>query len=234
MRPGPDPCVKSMPPAVSEIDRALTVLHGESGGPPSDLFAYCLREICSFQTTEQRAAAALRALLEIGTEAAALGRARPARLKSALDKAGPFASDRLLSLQRLLRLVQVELHGDFDSLFKRSRVETKRLLKAVFGDHGSDRLMMLSGRHAILALDAHGVRVALRLGFGESKKNYGTTYTSVQRELAPLIGEDPRRHWRIRELLRAHGRRICRLEDPRCDNCPLTEGCAFNARSRAG
>jgi endonuclease III len=224
----------SMPPKPKEIYNALRLAHGEVALPPGDLFSYCLREICSFHTIEPKAEAAFHALSEIGNSPAALARARPARLKSALAKAGPFVGDRLSSLQGLLRLVHRDLGGDFGSLFKRSRLEVKKLLKSVpgFGDHGSDRLMLLSGRHPILALDTHGLRVALRLGYGETKRSYGATYASVQRELAPLVGEDPNSHFRLRELLRVHGREVCRMDGPLCEVCPLSSSCAYHARAQ--
>jgi endonuclease-3 related protein len=218
-----------------EILEALRGLYGESAAPPQDMFVYCLREICSFHTTEPKADSALRALHQIGLTPAALSRARAAKLKNALGKAGPFVNDRLQSLQGLLRLVQRDLRGDFESLFRRSRTEAKRLLKNVpgFGEFGSDRLLLLSGRHPILALDWHGTRVAVRLGYGEEKRNFGSTYSSVQRELGPLLGDDPGAHYEMRELLRTHGRELCRKEGPICSRCPLEGSCSHAAHLRS-
>jgi endonuclease III len=79
----------------------------------------------------------------------------------------------------------------------------------------------------VLALESNGLRVLLRLGFGEEKKSYSTTYRLVQH--AAIEGLDKDCSWLIQAhlLLRRHGQELCRRSEPMCDKCPLAEDCEY-------
>jgi endonuclease-3 len=77
---------------------------------------------------------------------------------------------------------------------------------------------------------ANGLRVLLRLGFGEEKQSYSTTYRLVQQAAGEGIDKDY--PWLIEAhlLLRSHGQELCRRSEPLCDKCPLAPGCEFYQR----
>jgi endonuclease-3 len=58
-------------------------------------------------------------------------------------------------------------------------------------------------------------------------KSYAATYRAVQAFVQPL--QDSGFEWLIRahQLLRKHGQELCRRSNPRCDRCPLSDGCAY-------
>jgi endonuclease-3 len=90
-----------------------------------------------------------------------------------------------------------------------------------------DKILLLSRREKVLALDSNGLRVLLRLGFGSEEKSYAASYRSVR--------ESTRSQWKpdfdwlitAHQLLRRHGQELCRRSGPLCDRCPLTRDCAF-------
>ena len=48
------------------------------------------------------------------------------------------------------------------------------------GDPGAEKILLFSRTHSILALDSNGLRVLRRLGYGEERKSYASTYRSAQ------------------------------------------------------
>jgi endonuclease-3 len=81
-----------------------------------------------------------------------------------------------------------------------------------------------------LALESNGLRVLLRLGFGEEKKSYSTTHRLVQQ--AAVEGLDKDYPWLIQAhlLLRRHGQELCRRSEPLCEKCPLARDCEYYQR----
>jgi len=81
----------------------------------------------------------------------------------------------------------------------------------------------------VLGLESNGLRVLLRLGFGEEKKNYTATYRSVQKAINVHLKEDY--DWLIgaHTLLRQHGKELCKTNAPLCVKCPVRKSCAYFA-----
>ena len=107
--------------------------------------------------------------------------------------------------------------------------EARRALEAFpsIGPPGADKILLLTGARAILALDSNALRVLLRLGYGEEHKTYATSYASAQKA---AMAELPRTLPALRNafaLLRCHGQALCRRNHPRCTICPLRSSCPF-------
>lgn len=94
------------------------------------------------------------------------------------------------------------------------------------GEPLADRILLFAGSKVTLAPDSNALRVLLRLGFGEESKNYAATYRSA---LAATNGElrDAAFAQRAHLLLRRHGQELCKRSAPRCELCPLRDGCAW-------
>ena len=74
---------------------------------------------------------------------------------------------------------------------------------------------------------ANGLRVLLRLGFGEQKKSYMVTYRAVQEAIHSQLKQDY--DWLISAhvLLRQHGKELCKTNAPLCEKCPVRKSCAY-------
>jgi len=94
------------------------------------------------------------------------------------------------------------------------------------GEPLADRILLFGGSKVTLAPDSNALRVLLRLGYGEESKNYAASYRSA---LAATNGElrDAAFAQRAHLLLRRHGQELCKRSAPRCEVCPLREGCAW-------
>jgi endonuclease III len=84
----------------------------------------------------------------------------------------------------------------------------------------------------VLALESNGLRVLLRLGYGEEQKDYAASYRSVRTAVEAVAGTDVDQLVRAHHLLRRHGQELCKNKAPRCKECPLAGGCAYD-RQRA-
>src|SRR5437660_404728 len=81
-------------------------------------------------------------------------------------------------------------------------------------------ILLFTRSFPLLALDSNGLRVLLRVGFGLEQKNYSASYRSVQEALKDQIGKDYEFLIRAHQLLRRHGKELCRTNYPACEMCP--------------
>lgn len=93
------------------------------------------------------------------------------------------------------------------------------------GRPGVERIELLAGRRAVLALESNGARTLVRLGYGAVGRSYDATYRSVQAaaavELESSVGALGRAHL----LLHRHGQVVCRRAAPECGACPVAGRC---------
>jgi endonuclease III len=172
----------------------------------------------AFQTLKKR----------IGTE--------PARILSASDEAllevtrhGILADQFANKLRKCAQLVLEEFDGDLRPVLKLPVAKARKALQKFpgIGEPGAEKILLLCHTHPVLALDSNGLRVLLRLGFGEEKKSYSTTYRLVQKAAEDGLNKDY--SWLIHAhlLLRHHGQELCKRTKPECKQCPLAADCEF-------
>jgi endonuclease III len=136
------------------------------------------------------------------------------------------------SVEKLRRSAEIALHefgGDLRPILKRPLAQAKKALKRfpAIGDPGAEKILLFCRAFPILALDSNGLRVLVRLGFGEEKPNYSVTYRLVQKAIEEeVIKEYP---WLIKahQLLRRHGEELCRRSRPHCAECALLKECPW-------
>lgn len=87
--------------------------------------------------------------------------------------------------------------------------------------NGAENILLFSGTRPILALESNGLRVLLRLGFGEEKKTYAASYKSAR---AALENEGTYDFDFPKEL--------CKRNYPRCAQCPLKQSCRYFLTNR--
>src|SRR5262249_53606921 len=107
--------------------------------------------------------------------------------------------------------------------------KAKKALKKFpgIGDPGAEKILLFSRARPLLAMESNGLRVLVRLGFGEEQKNYSATYRAVQETLKDQLKQDF--DWLIgaHQLMRQHGQELCRRTEPLCNACPLTKHCRY-------
>jgi hypothetical protein len=93
------------------------------------------------------------------------------------------------------------------------------------GRPGTDRIDLFTGTRAVLALDANGLRVLTRLGFGAPARSYSASYTRAQATASQHLPLTTPALQRAYQLLRRHGQDVCRRKDPSCASCPIASDC---------
>lgn len=141
----------------------------------------------------------------------------------------------LNSHQRSARLKETalialnEFGGELKSALE---LPTRKAIKALrqfpgIGEPGAEKILLFGRVLPVLALDSNGLRVMLRLGFGEEKKTYAGSYKSVREGVADQCGDDIDDLIEAHQLLRQHGKTICKTSKPKCDQCPVNSSCWF-------
>jgi len=142
---------------------------------------------------------------------------------------GMHPAARVEKLRRIAQIALQEFEGDLDKALKLPITQAKKSLKKFpgIGDPSAEKILLFSKTHPILALDSNGLRVLLRLGYGEERKNYSSTYRSAQEAVKDEIKKDG--NWVIaaHQLLRRHGQELCKMKAPICAPCPLKKQCAY-------
>jgi endonuclease-3 len=177
----------------------------------------------AFQTLKER----------IGTE--------PAQILSASNEAllqvtghGILADQFAKRLRTCAQIALEQFDGDLRPVLRLPFAEAKKALQRFpgIGEPGAEKILLFNRISAVLALESNGLRVLLRLGFGEEKKSYSTTYHLVQKAIEEQLDKD--HSWLIEAhlLLRRHGQELCKRSKPKCGECPLAVDCEFYQKGR--
>lgn len=165
---------------------------------------------------------------------------KPKQIQAASDEAllevtrhGILADQFAAKLRKCAQIVLDEFDGDLRPVLQGPVAKAKQALQKFpgIGEPGAEKILLFTGAHRALALDSNGLRVLVRLGFGEEKKSYRATYRLVQQAIKDRLDDDYA--WLIQAhlLLRIHGHELCRRSKPACDRCPLAAQCVYYQRS---
>jgi len=209
--------------------------HGPPQPPPtSDPFELILLENVAYLAPPPRRRAAFELLKKtVGTSPAAILRATKKDLEKVTGHGilkGTFAD----KLRRCARIAAEDFGGDLGAALRQPVEAAKRALRAFpgIGEPGAEKILLFTGRHALLAPDSNALRVLVRLGLVREEKSYAKTYAAGRRAgegLSAETGAVQEAHL----LLQRHGQTLCRRSAPRCVECPLAEECAYARRERA-
>ena len=140
---------------------------------------------------------------------------------------------RVSRLREIALIAMNEFDGDLKPALKLPLLKAKQALRKFpsIGEPGAEKILLLTRSYPILGLDSNGLRVVVRLGFGEEKKNYSATYRSVQEAIKDQLKKDY--GWLINAhvLLRQHGKELCKTNRPLCEKCPVNKSCAYFQRT---
>jgi endonuclease-3 len=183
---------------------------------------------------EQRKQALQTLKKRVGTEPAQILSA-PDELLLEVTRHGILADQFAKKLRKCAQIALKEFDGDLRPALQQPLAKAKKALQRFpgIGEPGAEKILLFCRTFPLMALESNGLRVLLRLGFGEEKKSYATTYRLVQRAVEGELNRDY--SWLIQAhlLLRHHGQELCRRSEPRCDQCPLAPGCAFPQKGEA-
>ena len=138
---------------------------------------------------------------------------------------------RARRLKEIALIALNEFDGDLGSVLQLPQPQATRALKKFpsIADPGAEKILLFTRTYPVLALESNGLRVLLRLGFGQEHKNYSTSYASVREALRDQIGDDFDFLIGAHQLLRQHGKELCKTNAPDCQSCPLARSCGYYA-----
>lgn len=204
---------------------------------PNDAFGMVLHRNSGYPQSDERCDNGFTALKEhIGVKPADILAARDARLGEVLreGKSGMLPEKRALRLKEIAAIVEMKYGGDLESALDGSPAEARKVLKQfpTIGDSAADRILLFSGIAPVAAVPATGVRVPMRIAFGEEKKNYAATYRAAQEYVAEEIPANFPARQRAFQLLKKHAEELCKEKRPFCEECPVSADCVYFRRTR--
>jgi endonuclease-3 len=229
-----------MPKTQKSFTGVIDGLRRLYGGPKApavtDPLGMILLENVAYLVSDERREQAFSALRErIGLTPPEILMAHDEALLEVARLGGMHPAARVEKLRRVAQISLQEFDGDLDAVLKQPLAKAKKALKKFpgIGDPGAEKMLLFSRTHPILALDSNGLRVLLRLGYGEERKSYASTYRSAQEAVESELKKDF--DWLIaaHRLLRRHGQELCKMKGPICSACPLKEYCVYYKKNVA-
>jgi endonuclease III len=201
--------------------------------PTADPFELILLENVAYLASPERRREAFELLKRtVGTRPGPILVARTQALEGVTARGilrGTFAA----KLRECARIAVEEFGGDLLKVIRQPLPAAKRALRSFpgIGEPGAEKVLLFTGRQALLAPESNGLRVLTRLGLVRDERSYARAY-AASREVAKVLGSEPRVFQEAHLLLHQHGRTLCRRARPGCGRCPLEGGCAYARRER--
>lgn len=222
----------SSAPEPQPLARVLAALERIHGAPPRPVprtpLQWILWENVAYLVDDERRKRAFEALRRsVGLTAEALDAASREELLAVTRLGGMHPEARVDKLKDVADLAREHGGKGLESVLRLPPAAARKVLGRFpgIGKPGADKILMACGAADELALESNGLRVLLRLGYGEEAASYATTYRSVQVALAGQRKDDSAWALRAHQLLRTHGQTLCKRSAPDCDACPLARGC---------
>src|SRR6266404_5738864 len=223
-----------MPKARKSFQKIIDELEEFYGWPEppevTDPLGMILLENVAYLLSDDRRVQAFSALRErVGLTPPEILMAHEETLLEVARLGGMRPAARVEKLRRIAQIALQNFDGDLDKVLKQPPAQAKKSLKKFpgIGDPGAEKILLFSETYPILVLDSNGLRVLLRLGYGEERKNYSSTYRSAQEAVKEELKKDF--DWLVaaHQLLRRHGQQLCKTNAPLCPSCPVKSSCSY-------
>src|SRR5213082_1715233 len=220
---------------LSKLIAQLAKFYGRPQPPiTTDPFELILFESVAYLVTDERRAEAFALLRQtVGTKPHQILAAANNALLRVTELGGMQPEKRAARLREIALIAMNEFGGDLSEALKLPLRKAKKALQKFpgIGEPSAEKFLLFTRSQPLLGLDSNGLRVLLRLGFGEEKKNYSATYRSVREAIDDQLKENY--GWLINAhvLLRQHGKELCKTNRPLCEKCPVRKNCAYFAGS---
>ena len=217
--------------SLKKIISQLVAHYGQPRLPIStDPFELILFENVAYLVSDERREEAFKLLRkQAGTKPHEILAASTEDLLPAAQLGGMAAERRVSRLREIALIAMDEFAGDLNEALKLPLPKAKQALRKFpgIGEPGAEKILLFTRAYPVLGLDSNGLRVLLRLGFGEEMKNYSTTYRTVQEAIKDQLSHDY--DWLIPAhlLLRRHGKELCKTSRPFCEKCPVRKNCGY-------
>jgi endonuclease III len=227
-----------MPAAIPKLQKIISQLKAHYGPPQkpitTDPFELVLLENIGYLVSDERRKAAFAMLRQsAGIKPHELLAASDDDILRATRLGGMHPKQRINRLREVALIAMNEFGGNLKQALKLPLPRAKKALRKFpgIGDPSAEKLLLLTRTYPVLGLESNGVRVLLRLGFGEEKKSYATSYRAVQEAIAGQLNLDY--DWLIgaHMLLRQHGKELCKTNAPLCEECPVRKSCEYFKRA---
>jgi endonuclease-3 len=223
-----------MPALLLNLQKIISQLAKHYGKPKppitTDPFELILLENVAYLVSDARREEAFRTLRkQAGTKPHEILAASHENILKATKLGGMHPEQRVRRLKEIALIAMNEFGGDLKQVLKLPLPKAKQALRkfSSIGEPSADKILLFTRSYPVLGLDSNGLRVLVRLGFGEEKKNYTATYRAVQEAIKDQLSEDY--DWLIDAhiLLRQHGKELCKTNAPLCEKCPVRKSCAY-------
>src|SRR5436190_6069085 len=217
--------------SLTKIVARLARFYGRPKPPnTTDPFELILWENVAYLVNDERRAQAFELLRQsVGTKPHEILAARSDALLKVAQLGGIQPERRAARLRELALIAMDEFGGDVSSALLLPLPKAKKALQKFpsIGEPSAEKILLFTRSYPVLGLESNGLRVLLRLGFGEEKKNYSASYRSVQEAISAEVSDDY--DWLIdaHTLLRRHGKVLCKTNNPLCEKCPVRKSCAY-------
>lgn len=150
-------------------------------------------------------------------------RARTSSIATAI-KSGGLANVKSVVIKDILNEI-LERRGNFDlSFLKTAPIDEARsfltLLKGV-GPKTAACVLLFSCKRNFFPMDTHIFRIFRRIGLLPEKISDEQAHKQIE-DLIP-----PGKNYSLHINLILHGRKVCRPQNPKCEECSLIEHCEF-------
>ena len=194
-----------------------------------------LFEMVAYLCDDAHRAATFAALKKrIGTKPQQLLSADEETLVEICRMGGIQPEHRARRIRMVAELALCDFGGDLRSVLKKPLKEAKKDLMKFpsVGEPGAEKILLFNRCHPVLALDSNGLRVLQRLGFAPALKNYSTAYRAAREALQDQLPKSCDKLIEAHQLLRQHGKEICKTSRPLCDSCPFAPDCHYFQSNR--
>ena len=209
----------------------LEAFYGEPEPPKvTDPLEMILLENVAYLVNDEQREEAFAALRDkVGLSPVNILTASDEALFEVAELGGMHPDARANKLRTIAQIALQEFEGNLSGAMRQPATRARSALKKFpgIGDPGAEKILLFSCIQPILALELNGLRVMIRLGFGEERKSYAGTYRSAQESVDEEIDRSFERLIATHQLLRRHGQELCKTSQPKCKQCPLTHSCRF-------
>lgn len=227
----PNPQWTMPAPDLQKIIASLAAQYGPPKPPiTTDPFELILLENVAYLVSDERREEAFKALRKhAGTKPHQILAASNEQIFQATRLGGMQPEQRVSRLRENALIAMNEFGGDLGPALKLPLPKAKLALRkfSSIGEPSAEKILLFTRSYAVLGLDSNGLRVLVRLGFGEEKKNYTATYRSVQDAIKDQLNADYDWLISVHILLRQHGKVLCKTNAPLCEECPVRKSCAY-------
>ena len=218
-------------PKLERITEELAQFHGEPPPPRSrDPYHLALWECCAYLVDDDRRRKVFDRLRRgIGLDPHSILSSDDTELQDALLEGGMHPERRAEKVRTCARIAEDVGVDELRKLVRKSPDDARKVLRRFpgIGEPGAEKILLFSGGVASLGVDSNGLRVLVRLGYGDESSNYTRMYRSAMSAVAPELPGEAAASARIHKLLRVHGKETCRRSRPACKTGPIRRSCEY-------